>query len=296
MSVRILERDPRYAAFGVRFWDGALDRAAEEPIVVTARPADDPFATPVRAGRTLSGAHAFLGLPGLASAERGGGALDPGSPPASPPPTRPFVVEVRDPGGTHLPVAFSVDLPLPYRGLFLGPGAGSPAAQPGFLLFPAPTRRRPGWLAAVRGELARADGSGPAAHALVEVEDPDGAVWHGIADAAGRYAVLLPWPAPAVAPPGSPGLGGGVPVSAQGWDLTVSVRLAPAPLPVLAGTDLPDLADILTQPPAEIWAMAPGDGGAAEADWIGPLDQGEELTPRTDGLSHLLVGPAPGSP
>ena len=292
MTVEIIERDSRFAPLGIRFWDAALDRAAEEPIVALAFPAGAPFATPVRGRRTLSGAHAFLGLPGMGAVERGVGA-DPGSPPGSPPATRPYVVQVADPSGTHLPIAFGLDLPLPYRGLFLGPGAGSPVAQPGFLLFPAPTRRRPGWLAAVRGEIGRADGTGPAAHAVVEVEDPDGAVWTGICDAQGRFAVLLPWPAPAVAPAGPPGVGGGAPLSGQVWDLTVSVRFDPDGLPLLPGAGLPDLGDVLAQSAASVWADAPGEGGAPAPDWTGRLEQGEELVPRTAGSSRLLAGPAP---
>jgi hypothetical protein len=290
MQVDILEHVSAFTSLGIRFWDAALNRPVAQRLSVSARPLDDPAARAVPAFRTLSGIEAMMGLPGLRAIEQA-------DPDVGSPATRSFVVEVADVGGTFLPVAFTVDLPLPYRGLFLGPTAGSPIAQPGFLLFSAPQRRRPGWLAAVRGELAlAADEDRPAAHAVVSIADPDGAEWNGIADAEGRFAVLLPWPAPAATLAGSPGTGGGQPLAGQSWDLTLRVAHGPGALPPLPGTILPDYGAILAQAPADLWADPPGAGSPSAPDWTGRLDFGAELTVRTAGLSRLLVGPGPASP
>lgn len=290
MRVDILERVTAFTTLGIRFWDAALDRPVVESLMVTARPVDDPVTSrPVRAFRTISGVYALMGLPGLAAVEHATG--DIGSPP-----TRGFIVTVSDPGSTFLPIAFTVDLPLPYRGLFLGPGTGSSPEPSGFLVVSAPQRRTPVGMAAVRGELALAATGAPAAHTVVTVTDPDGGEWQGVADTEGRFCVLLPWPEPVVALGGSPGTGGGQPLAGQSWSLTIEAACTSVPLPILPGTTLPDYGAILAQPPTDIWADAPGSGGMPASDWTGQLDYGAELVPRTTGLSKLLVGPAPVSP
>lgn len=285
MRVEILERVSAFTTLGIRFWDAALDRPVESArLIVSARPANRPEARPVRAFRTASGVYALMGLPGLRRVETM--AEDA---PAAP---RRFVVEVDDPSGTFLSLAFAVELPLPYRGVLLGPEAGSPA-QPGFMLVPAPTRRAPAGHAVVRGELARAADGRPAAHAVVAATDPDGGVAEGVADAAGRFALLLPWPAPALPATASPGVGGAASVGAQGWDVAVSARLAtpgPAPIP---GFDRPDWGEVLAQPAADVWPAAPSAGGAPAPAWTGRLEAGADLVVRTAGLSRLLVGPPP---
>jgi hypothetical protein len=289
MQVEILERVTSFTSLGIRFWDVALDRPVAEDLAVVAWPLEDSMARPVRAFRTRSGVYALMGLPGLAAVERGN--ADAGSPGG-----RGFLVEVADPAGTYLPVAFAIDLPLPYRDVFLGPNAGSPAEQPGFLLMSAPQRRRPSWIGAVRGELALAADRRLAAHAVVTVRDPDGAAWSGIADAAGRFAVFVPWPEPEATASASPGIGGGQPLAGQSWELEISVSHGPEPLPPLPGSELPDYGAILEQAPAVVWTDPPGAGAPPGPDWTGRLEFGGELVPRTRGLSQLLIGPAPASP
>jgi hypothetical protein len=208
------------------------------------------------------------------------------------------VVEVEDARRRFLPAAFAVELPLPYRGLFLvGAGAGSPAepVPRGFLLHSAPSRPCPPWLAAVRGELAERDGGAPAAHAVVRVLISGEPVWHGLADAEGRFAVLLPWPTLAEGLGGSPA-GSQGPLSARSWSVRVEVLYEPGRREALPGTAVPDSLSVLRQGAAGVWPVGPDGGGTQETGWDGELAYGGELVVRTEGLARLLVSAQPGSP
>jgi hypothetical protein len=292
-----LEEIAIFTPLGIRFWDPALETQVRAGLAVSAwpRPALRPR---VPAYRTASDVYAFARLPGLLAVENLLPA-DGGSPPASPPERRPFVVEVDDSERRYLPVAFGVELPLAERGLFLSRPPGSPAepAPPGFFLFSAATRTVPGWLGVVRGELWDRVHARPAAHALVEVavEGADAAA-HGLADAAGRFAVVLAYPPlpgglTSSPPPASPAF-----PSARSWGLALQVFYQPGDQRPLPGTTLPDYASVLAQEPARVWPTRPEDGGVEAPEWLGELTLGRELLVRTTGLSTLLVSPAPSSP
>lgn len=288
-TARGLEELATFTPLGIRFWDPALDEQVRDALAVRAWPV--PARRPVVAAfRTASDVYAFQGLPGLRAVETPA----PGTPPAAGPRRR-FVVAVEDARRRFLPAALAVDLPLPYRGLFLvGAGGSPPERVPGFLLYSAASRPKASWLAAVRGELALADGA-PAGHAVVRVHIAGEAVHHGIADAAGRFAVLFPQPTLADGLGSSPG-GSGRPLPGRTWNVRVEVLCQPGRLETLPGTSIPDTRSVLLQRPARLWPVRPEDGGGEQPEWHGQLSYGEELIVRTEGLSRLLVSPQPSSP
>lgn len=290
---RELERHDTLTPVGVRFWDAALDAQVREGLRVRAWPAAG--ARPVReAYRTASDVYALRDLPGLVSYERPSGAPETLSPPAG---VR-FVLEVVDRHGRFLPVAFDTDLPPAAPGLLLSPEVSSPSvgAPGGFLLFSAATRGIPAWFGAVRGELRRAEDGLAAAWALVRVTDPLGGRHHGLADEAGRFAVLVPYPdftELLASPPVGPAAKG---LQSASWEVRLEVDYSPGDQTALPGTAVPSYLSLLTQAPATIWDRPPADGGSELPDWLGELGYGRPAIAHTEGTSVLLVSPESSSP
>ncbi|MEL7470604.1 MAG: hypothetical protein AAFN27_19275 [Pseudomonadota bacterium] len=293
MPVNVLERISSFTPLGIRFWDSTLDKEVTDGLIVGAWPEAQMPPRPVFARRSGSGIYHVSGLPGLRDFET---ADDPATVPTPP---RRFVVSVMDRAERFLPVAFAVDLPLAYRGLFLGPNSGIDPPLPGFELYPAPNRRRPTWLAAVRGELISAATGAPAPHAVVEVTAPDATIWSGIADAEGRFAVFLPWPAVPIVPQSTPPAAPAMTATLDDlfWQIDVQVRWDPAGLLALPGLLLPDVAEIMSQPAADAWADPQEDGGTPAASLPITLQFGVEAVARTtNSQSRLRIGAAPPSP
>jgi hypothetical protein len=126
------------------------------------------------------------------------------------------------------------------------------------------------------------------------VRVPGEPVWHGLADAEGRFAVLRPWPLLPGGLGGSPPAGG--PPAERSWSVRVEVLSQPDHLDPLPGTPFPDVRSVLRQAPAGVWPVHPDDGGIEEPDWRGELGASGELTVRTEGSAKLLVSPHPSSP
>jgi hypothetical protein len=206
----------------------------------------------------------------------------------SPPPHRRFGVEGDDAAGRFVPGVFTVALPLPYRGVLRVSPAASPPPEdgPGFYLFSSPARAVAGGLAAVRADLVHQATDDPAAHAVLEVTAPDGSVWRGIADAAGRVSVLLPYPTLVARLDTSPSVPAAL--SDQRWILRLRVRSAPAHLVYPVGSTVADLRSIVMQPYATVWET---EGGAPSHDRLVELVFGEPLVLRSEPRSVLLVGP-----
>ena len=291
VTVRIIERDSRRVPLGIRLWDPVLNAAVTENLQILATPlAGRPASRrSVVAQRTPSGIYAFHSLPGLASYER----LVAETQPSPPLPERlRYRVSVFDAAHDYLPIAFEVELPLDDLGPLIGAQVASPDAYvPGVLLFAAPTRRIPPWLAAVRGTLQRADTEGPAAHAAVVLTDPDGTRWRGIADAEGRFTIALGYPKPAATTEGSPPRVAVGPLPRQTWTVTLEVHHDAALAP-MAEVGLPDYRDILAQfdrPPAGI-AQNETSPQTFGTDWQGLLRHGTDLVARTGRLDELLIG------
>jgi len=286
MALRIIEQPSTFTPLGLRFWDPAFACPVEDGMTAIALPWGQPRARAVTAVRSFSGALAFHGLPGLRAVENAG--------PAAAASTRRFLVEISDIKRRYAPAAFAVDLPLPYRGPYLGPVLPSPA-PPGFLLLSGPDRPQMPGLAQVSGTLALAATGLPCAWAVVTATDPEGGEWHGLSGPDGRFRLLLPWPALAEVPPASPPISGGSALSRQSWTLEITVQADPGGLPPLAGSALPDYAAVLAQPQIELWPEAPGasPGLPATATLSVRLDFGAAPILRSLGDSRLLLGPPP---
>jgi hypothetical protein len=286
-STATLEVVTWVAPFGLRLWDPVTNSHVADGLVVTARPAPDPDGVrPVRATVTRSGVFACRGLPGLAAAEAGRGdeAFW-----ASPPATGGYRIEVRDPQGRFL--GFSADVTLPARGVvrgLCGPFGSPPSPPyPGVPLFSAPSRTAPAGSATVRADLFDGVGGRPAAWALLEVVVPGQPPARGLADQDGRVVVFLPYPEPSSSPASPPGAAGAL--STQTWP-DVRVRARYAALPV--GPGLPDLCQLLDQPPATLLASESPVVPLGEVT----LTYSRELVLRTGSTPHLSLLPSPGSP
>lgn len=282
MLVRALERDRTFTPLGIRFWDAALDRPVAEPLTAHAWLRGSALPA-VRAARSPSGVYSFHGLPGQASAERASPAQDR---PEQAGPPREYAIAVDDPAGQYLPAAFSVTLPLGYRGEFLSPVGGVAASPPETAgrayLFSAPGRRVPPGMAAIRADVADAAGA-PAAWAVLTATVA-GETRTGIADARGRAVVMIPFPTPERLRQGSPPVDGGT----ASWPVTLRARWQPAalrhPFPVRDGLNpawagWPSLKSVLDeQGPAAVWT---DEDGPSAAEWTDTLVHGRELVLRT---------------
>jgi len=291
----VLEELATFCPLGLRFWDAVADAQIHGTLRVRAWPL--PARRPVvDAFRTVSGVYAFQDLPGLIDVER---PPSPPPPPASPLVTRPFVVEVQDLARQFLPVAFNVD--LPHRGLFLPPLAGSPGGPlPGFYLFSSPVRTLAPGVAVVRAEMVDAATGRRAPWALVRVTVAGQGDRWGLADEAGRVAVQFPFPliSPGfgqlfASPPGTASPPG-PPVAERSWEVAVAVFWEPSRLAPLPGTELPDLAQIFQQAPADVLSSG-GSPPVTAPEWQGTLPWDGELVAATAGSRQLWIS-GQGSP
>jgi hypothetical protein len=203
---RVLERVTRNASLGIRFWDAAGATSVVDGLQVEVFPRANPSvrrsAPPNRSGVYV--AHA---LPGLREFEYSGAEPDVLWATV----TRPFRVEVRDPFGRFLPMAFDADLPV--RGLFTWsdpwfspPRAivlpGEEGSPPQLLLervplFSSASRPVPDPLAVVRAQLRELGSHRDAAWTLLSVMIDGDVRGLGLADERGRVAVMFPFPEPA---------------------------------------------------------------------------------------------------
>lgn len=305
---RVLEELDAVCLLGVRFWDAVSDDQVRTGLRVRVWP-EGTRRPVIEAFRTRSDIYAVQGLPGLAGLERppanptGLAAVPDAGPPPGSPPTRPFILEVVDLERRFLPAALRLALPLPSPGLLMTQGLGSPASPPppGFYLFSTPTRTRGAGVAVVRGELADAATGAPAGHALVRLSIANQPDHFGLADAAGRFAVQFPLPplagglGPLWASPEVPTSSPGPPIAERSWEIALGVSFEPSLLAPLPGTDLPDLARVLDQQPAEVVSAAGSPPASPAPEWLGTLRYDGEVVARSAGDSRLLIVPA-GSP
>ena len=220
------EKQRIFTPLGMRFWDFALDQTVDDGLRVFAV-SPVPGLEPVAAVRTLSGVYAFQGLPGLRDIEYPRGDS---SPISSPPHAIPFVIVVCDLLRRYLPQVFTIDLPLPYRGVFLSNEVTSPpGAAARAYLFSASTRVVPSGCATMRAQLWDKAADAPAPHGVLQVTVANN-VWTGIADEKGMVALFFPYPLLERLSLGSP------PGSGQGniynttWPVAVQVRYQPSKL------------------------------------------------------------------
>lgn len=212
-GVAVLERVQRNAALGVRFWDTATQSSAIEGLLVEVYPRANPHARTV--ARPNPGgvyvAHEVRGLRDFEFDDRDPAQLWSVV-------AKAYRVEVRDPEGRYLSVAFDADLPA--RGLFawaapwLSPPFSPPlsppqavvlpltsGSPPQFLLdriplFSAPSRPVPDPLAVVYAQLRDAASGRDGAWWMLGVSIGGIERGLGLADGNGRVAVMFPYPEP----------------------------------------------------------------------------------------------------
>jgi hypothetical protein len=249
-SVGVLERVTIVTPLGVRFLDGATGAYVTGALSVEVYPKGEPDRR-TRAIVTRTSVFVFRDLPSLSQIERGAGDAAFW---AAETPRYPFVLEVRDGDDRFLP--FTLDVLLPARRL-LGIAFNSPPSSPlasqtsssseSLPVFSSPARAIPDAMGALRAEIVDSGTGAPAAWALVEAKGPGQPIATGLADAAGRVMLPLPYPKPVVTlgSPGSPSL----PLTAQTWPIDFTVRYSRG----VSIPTVPDLAAVLAQPAATVW-------------------------------------------
>jgi hypothetical protein len=311
MSAGLRDIVQRNVALGLRFWDVAAATSLVDGLVVEVFPQANPHArrhalpnpSAVYVAHALAGLRAFEGHetrdddpvdePWRAARE------------GSPPLAAGYRIEVRDPRGRFLPIAFDADLPA--RGLlsWLAPWLSppQPIALPGaspsspqvlldrIPLFSAPSRPTPEPLAVVRAQMREAVGGRVAAWALLGVEIDGDVVGLGLADREGRVAVHFPYPEPPRTPLSSP------PEARSDFrwivGLTAYASSSSPPVPPSEVPVIPDLADVLAQlasPRAVVDGMV-SPVPPRRLEYRVPMTARTEGQPEAD-ASWLLLSPA----
>ena len=290
----IIETLSTFTPLGIRFWDPVLDVQVGHDLIVTANPI---YSSKVksRAYRTKSNIYAFSHLYDTHTLEYGETNADELT---SPTDSHSFIVEVIDSKRRYLNIAFPVELPLSYNGIFLTQTASSPstATPKGVYLFSAPSRTIPSSMALIRGELLNQDDNQPAAFAVLRVTAESGEIWYGISDELGRFVVMMPYPELVEGFGGSPSSAAHKTIHEQTWDLDLEIFYSPQTLESLPGTSVPDYLSVLRQDAADIWPVAENDGGTSALSLTITLEYHKPAIPRTDGYSTLFISPIETSP
>jgi hypothetical protein len=281
VTIQVLETLTLVSPAGVRFWD-AVDRApVSEGLSVVIWPASRPELQ-IPSVLNRSDVFTFHDLPGMRDVENGAGDADFW---ATNPPRFDFVLQVGDTLNRFLP--FQLPLRLPIRGI-----------ADGTQLFSSPARTLVSPIGVIRAQLFDPINGVPAAWAVVEAVVNGGAVSRGLADDKGNLLLPLPYPEAQNTGLGfgSPGLPG-VKLTAQTWQVSLGFFYSPqVPVPTI-----PDLSQVLAQPPATAW----DDETLSTPVTAATLRFGQELVlrsravlaspPASPWLSTLLITPA-GSP
>jgi hypothetical protein len=264
----ITDRLTMVAPLGLRFHDTANGAIVGDGLSVWAYPLGRPSAKrPAIANRR--GVYVLHHGYGLREREQGDGSRSYWDHPD--PPNKDFVIEVTDEQRRFQPFQFTASLPV--EGIFKWDGSlESPlSTRTTVPLFSATTRSVVSGMAVIRAELWDTSLDAPAAWAVIEAFTAGTFIGRGMADDAGRIAVIFPYPTPlsfaSASPPGSP-LGSppvatSAPLTEQVWPLELRAFYTPE-RPVMsppdfieeAGPALPDLRFTLSQPAATLWADA----------------------------------------
>lgn len=298
LALRPLEVPQRNAALGLRFWDVAAATPLIDGLLVEVVSRTNPrvrkSALPNRSGVYV--AHSVSGLHDFEFDAR--------------PPEQLWAnatlhgyrVEVQDPHGRFLPLAFDIDLPVRDLYTWIAPWSSplQPIALPGTTgsppqlliervpLFSAPSRLVPEPLAVVYAQLRELNSQRVPAWGLLGVSIDGAQRGLGLADEQGRVAVMFPYPEPPRMPLASP------PEvrSDFRWTVELSAFWSP-PSPPVAAPAIPDLAEVLAQLAIPCTVIDSTSSPAAPRR----LDYRVPMTARTDGLlgadaSFLMVSTA----
>jgi hypothetical protein len=304
-TIEVLQRN---AAIGLRFWDMAAATSAVDGLRVEIFPRRNPNARK-RALPGPSGIYVAHNVSGLRDFEFEASApSDPVDAPwrraldASPPIAAGYRVEVSDPQGRFLPIAFDAELPARGVSNWLAPWISPPqpialpgasVASPQMLieripLFSAPSRPVPEPLAVVYAQLRDTDSGQAAGWSLLAVNIDGIPVGLGMADAQGRVAVMFPYPEPPRAPLFSP------PEARSDfrWVVDLTAFCTPAS-PTVAAPDIPDLAEVLGQLAAPCTVIDAMSSPAAlrRLEYRVPMTAKTEGQPEAD-ASWLLISTA----
>jgi hypothetical protein len=290
---QLLETVTRRTQLGIRFWDPAMGEQIRSGLQAVLYPTINQRKK-VIATRTRSGNYVFNGIPGMFDLETADSEDDSMTSPVD---SKRYVLEVSDSLRRFSSVALQVELPLPYKGLFLvGDEDGSPSPTPrGFNLYSSINRRDASQFIFVRGDLIDRNTGKPAAHALVQVETEDALSWYGIADENGKFAVMMPYPYLSIAFGSSPPSSDGLRLFQRTWTLNINVFYEPLVQESLPDTALPDYSSVLKQAQALIYIESPETDVGEVAQMQADLVYGRDLIIKTIGYSELYVSPT-GSP
>jgi len=264
----ITDRLTTVAPLGLRFHDTTTGAVVGDGLTVWAYPLGRPSAKrPAIANR--KGVFVLHHGYGLRERENGDGSRAYWDNPV--PPNKDFVIEVTDAQQRFQPFLFTAS--LPNEGILKWDVAlDSPlSTRTTVPLFSAPARNIVSGMAVIRADLWDTTIDAPAAFAVVEAFTAGKLLGRGVADDAGRIAVVFSYPTPLsfapASPPGSP-LGSppvatSPPLTEQVWPLELRAFYTPdrplmSPPDFLgeAGPQLPDLRFTLSQPAATLWADA----------------------------------------
>jgi len=266
-SIETLERSTMVAPLGLRFHDTASGEFIRDGLNVSVYPTNKSESR-VQAIANRSGVYVLHHAPGLRTLESGVGDQNYWD---NLPPRKDFVIEVSDEQQRFQPFRFTEQLPI--RGIYqwVSPLSTSPpSSRSSIPLYSAPTRSVPGGMASIRADLWDKQRERPAPWAVLEGYLDDELVVRGIADNAGKVALIFPYPAPQSfalnSPPSavvsSPPAPSGPPLAMQEWPLRLRAFYAPdgqTPSPPVSFETKPvspDLRFTLSQPEATIWANA----------------------------------------
>lgn len=294
IEYQFLESVSRNTLLGIRFWDPTLDEAVRSGLMVTLHPVNNP-AKKITASTTRSGVYSFHHIPGMYQLETQVNIEDIAS--GSPTDTLEYVLEVHDLKQRFVSVALLIELPLPYQGIFLVDDAVSSPGNnpPGFNLYSSASRNNASQFTFVRGELLVRGTTQPAAHAVVRIETEDGYSWYGIADANGRFAVMMAYPSTHMSFGSSPPVIDGVRLFQRTWDVTMNVYYEPTALIALNGSDIPDYSSVLNQSQAVIYTESPETDVGEVLDMPVELLYGRDVVVKTECFSELYISQT-GSP
>jgi hypothetical protein len=258
----ITDRLTMVAPLGLRFHDATTGVPVGDGLIVWAYPLGRPSAKRQAIGNR-KGVYVLHHGYGLLAREHGDGSRLYWDHPD--PPNKDFAIEVSDGQRRFGPFKFTASLPA--EGFFKWDGAlESPlSARTTVPLFSSPTRSVPSGMAVVRADLWDTSIDAPAAWAVMEAFTAGNFIGRGMADEAGRMALIFPYPTPLsfapASPPGSPPIATSPPLTEQVWPLELRALYTPlrpfsSPPDFIeeAGPALPDLRFTLSQPAATIWA------------------------------------------
>lgn len=264
----ITDRLTIVAPLGLRFHDTTTGAVVGDSLSVWAYPVGRPSAKR-RAIPNRKGVYVLHHGYGLRERENGDGSRAYWDNPV--PPNKDFVIEVTDEQGRFQPFLFTASLPV--EGIFKwDESLDSPlSTRTTVPLFSAPARNVISGMAVIRADLWDTSLDAPAAWAVVEAFTAGKFLGRGVADDAGRIAVVFPYPTPLSfapasplgSPLGSPPVATSPPLTEQVWPLELRAfytpdrpLMSPPDFVEAAGPQLPDLRFTLSQPAATLWADA----------------------------------------